>query len=171
MYRRKKVLWSSLAILAVISALAIYAGLPIYAKLWHVVNGNSVRCGGFTVPVPDGWWARNGGCSLVTPSPAYTVRIQHPAQIFLNLTPAPSVRDNRWRQAMLDQRQIEGDTLRRTTELTVAGSQTMCFEYDAPSTSSNSIIACDVDGRMVVNFFFNDQRLKANFYQVLRGVR
>ena len=72
---------------------------------------------------------------------------------------------------MFDQRQIEGDTLRRTTELTVAGSQTMCFEYDAPSASSNSIIACNVEGTMVVNFFFDDQELKPTFYQILSGVR
>lgn len=137
----RRVLWSCLATLLAVTVLGIYAGLPIYAKLWHLVHGNSVRCGAFTVPVPNGWWARDGGCSLVTPSPAYALRLQNPAQVFFNLTAAPSVLDNQWRQAMLDQRQVGGDTLRRTSELSVAGSRAMCFEYDAPSTSSNSIIA------------------------------
>lgn len=167
---RRKVLYSCLAAILVISTLTSYAALPIYAKLWHLVHGNSVNCGGFTVPVPDAWWARRGGCSLVTPSPRYTIRPQNPVEVFFNLTDAPSVRDLQWRQEMLSQRHVQGDTLRRTTELTVAGNQTICFEYEAPSTSTKSIIACNMDRRMVVTLFFDDPKWKADFYQILRGI-
>lgn len=72
---------------------------------------------------------------------------------------------------MLEQQEVEGDRLERTTEMTVAGSRAMCFEYGALSKSSDSIIACNVDGRMVVNFFYRDPKLKADFYQILNGVR
>lgn len=171
MFTWRKILWFCVGSVAPIVALVIYTGPRLYAKLWHVARGNFVQCGGFTIPVPSAWWARNGGCSLVTPSPAYTVLDRKPVQIFFNLAHPPSVDDSRWRQDVLNQTELEGDTLLHTTDLTVAGSKTMCLEYRAPSTSSNSIIACNVDGRMVVTFFFEDQKWKTDFYWVLRGIR
>jgi hypothetical protein len=170
-YGWRRGFWFFMASIAPIVALFIYTGPPIYAKLWHIAHGNVAQCGEFTVPVPNGWWARNSGCSLVTPSPAYTVRNRNPVQIFFNLSHPPAVSDSQWKQNMLNQTQVEGDTLLHTTELTVAGSKAVCFEYGATSTSAKSIIACNVDRRMVVTFFFDHQDWKIDFYRILSGIR
>jgi hypothetical protein len=162
---------SSLAILLVVTVLTIYAAMPIHAMFWHLVHGNSARCGEFTVPVPRGWWPTDGGCTLVTPSRPYHPRSQDLAQIFFNLAAAPSASASQWSQATLDQNQSKGDPLRHVEQLTVAGRPTVCFEYDAPVMGSNPIIACNVERRMVVTLFYDNPKFKAAFYEVLRGVR
>jgi hypothetical protein len=163
-----------LAVLVLLGALLviIFAGLPIYAVLWHIVHRAAVECGEYTIPVPTGWWARDGGCSLVTPLPKHSLLSAQAAQIFFNRVATPDVGDTNWRTDVLNQLQQRGETFEGTKELMVAGAPTICFQYRLPSDSLQSIaIACNVDRRMVVTFFYDDPKLAADFYQVLYGIR
>jgi hypothetical protein len=57
-------------------------------------------------------------------------------------------------------------------DLTVAGIQTVCFEYRRSSEPERkSAIACNVDRRMVVTFFYDDPMLTNEFYNILRTVQ
>jgi hypothetical protein len=168
---RTRAIWGCLLIIAV-TLLAIYAGLPIYASVWHLFHGSSVRCGEFTIPVPAGWWARDGGCSLVTPSPAYTLKTQAPTQMFFNLLPTPSVNDSQWRGDVVAQLQRDGNIFEGTKELAVAAIPTVCFQYRTPSKPRRaSTITCNVDRRMVVTFFYDDPKLANDFYKILSGIQ
>jgi len=142
------------------------------ALLWHAAHGNSVKCGGFTIPVPIGWWARSS-CELVTPSPAYTFRLrQTPVQLFVNLESAPSINDPRWREDVKKRLERDGYSLERTEETTVATAPAFCFEFASPSKrTDSSTIACDVDKKMVVAFFYSDQNFKPKFYEILSSIK
>jgi len=163
------------AIVVVIALVVVYVALPLNAKVWHLTHGGFIQCGGFRVPVPSGWYPESidGGCQIIRPT--YTFRLQHQLQhsvkVFLNVTNAPSVDDKQWRQDVIARLQREGKNFRGTTELVVGGIPTVCFEWNAADNSSDSVIACNVDKRMVVNFFYDDQKCKSDFNEILRGIQ
>jgi hypothetical protein len=160
-----------LLVLVILLLSAIYFGLPVYALVWHVVHGNSVRCGRFTITVPAGWWARNS-CELVTPSVASALMPQTPVQLFVNLQYAPSVQDTQWRKDVQAKLETEGYSLDGVRELTVATGQTFCFEFRSPTKHiEGSTIACDIDQKMVLTFFYDDPKFKSTFYQILSSIK
>lgn len=160
-------------VLIALMLLAMYAGLPTYAFLWHVVHGSVAKCGAWTIPIPTGWWARSSGCELVTPSPAYTLKInQKPAQVFVTLDSAPSVLDPKWREDVQRKLRQDGYSLNGTKDTIVAGAPTVCFEFKSSSGSPGPLtIACDVDKKMVVTFFYANSDLKARFYEILSSIK
>ena len=161
------------ALLSVLAILVvIYAGIPIYASFWHLFHGNSAKCDGLSIPVPDGWWARDNGCSLITRSPKYSFASNvAPAQMFVNSVSAPPVVDAHWRAAVIDHIHREGNTFNGTKELTVANTPTVCFEYSSPSKKFRAlIVSCNMDRRAVLTFLYDDPKLLADFYGILRGI-
>lgn len=168
----KKTTFVSLIIFIGATVLLVFAGLPMYAGLWHLFHGASAKCGEFTITVPEGWWARDGGCSLVTPSPAYTLKQKVPVQVFFNIQSTPSVKDGQWRGDVIERLKQDGSIFEGTTELSVASTPTVCFQYRMPSKLQRaSAINCSVDGRMVITFFYDDPMLTNDFYKILRGIQ
>ena len=94
------------------------------------------------------WWARDGGCSLVTPSPAYGFGGKNAVQIHFNIMATPPVHDRQWQTAVLQRLEREGRPPRRVTDLTVAGRETICFERGGASPEISSTISCNVDEQM-----------------------
>lgn len=161
-----------LLVTAVVLFALDFGGASLYAALWHFLNPRPVKCGDFSIRVPSRWWAKNQGCTLITPSPAYSLRVQEPVQLFFNLVSTPSVNDPKWRTDVEVTLQGDGNTLTSSKELTVAGVPTVCFEYLRPSKPNlKSAIICNVDRKMVVTFFYDDAALANEFYTILRTVQ
>jgi hypothetical protein len=172
MTKRNKIGLLCLLLFVLITETISYSGLSMYARFWHLSHGNFTTCGGFTIPVPSGWWAKEDGCRLVTPLQMHNIELQHPVLIIFNATPTPSAQDNRSKQDVLNRLQRDGAAIYGTVDLTVAGSDTLCFEHSLPEQDNyRSVVSCNLDERMVVNLFYDDPKWKTDFYQILRGIR
>ena len=138
--------------IAVTSLVGVFAGLPLYARIWHFIHGNSVLCGGFRVPVPHGWWATRtkDGYAITTPSPAYTLGNREPVMIFLHLLPsAPAVGDTQWRHDVINRMERDGYRFRDIADFVTAdGAPIACFESNATEPPGSYII-CNVARQIV----------------------
>jgi hypothetical protein len=162
-------------IVAMISLVVVYVAGPLNADVWHLTHGNFVECGVFKVAVPRGWYAESidEGCQLIRTR--YTFRLQrelqHPEKVFLNLTDAQSVQDKQWQKDVVARLRREGKNFLGTNESVVAGIPTLCFEWNSVESPFESVIACNVDKRMVVTFFCQDQKWKSDFNEILHGIQ
>jgi hypothetical protein len=147
---------------------------PLRATFWHLTHDSAIRCAGLQVSVPNGWYSEpfDGGCQLMRPFNIFRIRHEfvHPVKIFINTANAPYINQEQWRQDVITAFRHQGKTLLGETELTVGGIPTICFELNGRETSSNSI-TCVLEKRAIVNFYYNDQKWKADFDKILRSIQ
>jgi hypothetical protein len=163
------------AFISAASFIFIYAGVPIYTKVWHIVHGNSLQCEEFRIPVPKGWWAnplKNAGYELIAFFPGYTLHDREIVTVrFHPVTSAPSTKDKQWRQDVINRLKRDGRTCRRSVDLVIGGgAPTVCFESDLPLSHPSSEIMCNMGKRMVIDFSYEHERCKSQFYEILSGI-
>jgi hypothetical protein len=155
--------------------LMAYLGLPLTSVAWHLRRGNSVQCGGFQIPVSRGWWPTEfeGGCELIQSEFTFHIlhEFQYPVKAFFNFITSPYVEDKQWQQNLVNKLRRDGNIFRGAKELSVGGIPTLCLEWESPTIPARSSVACNVNRRMIVTFFCEDQKSKAQFYKILRGIQ
>jgi len=127
---------------------------------------------GFIIPIPQDWWARDEGCSLVTAYPEYTVRDHRPVQLFFD-SPIPPAADARWQAGVVQRLKQRGIDAYKVSESGVGGNPATCIEFRTPNSVDRSNIVCDVHRQMTIVFYYydDDQKMKAEFYQILASIR
>ena len=162
------------ALISLASLALLYVGVPTYAKMWHVLQGDVVQCGDFRIPVPNRWWAKplkDGGYELITFSLAYALKDRTTVTIsFHPVTFAPSVDDNGGKMLSTGYSGM-AERFRRSVDLIMdKRSPVVCFEADKPVLPPSSEILCSVDKRMIISFVHGDQQSEPQFYEVMRRI-
>jgi hypothetical protein len=164
------------AIIAVIALVEVCVDGPLTAKVWHLTHADAFQCSrSIRVSVPDGWYPDSieRGCQLLRPT--YSLPIQHqflhPARIFINVVDTPTVGDDDWRQDVIARLRREGKNVQGVTTRAVGGIPTVCFEWDSAENSSYSDVACNVDKRMVINFFNFTEQWAPDFDEILGSIQ
>jgi hypothetical protein len=161
----------SLSVFSVVVWVLIYAAPPIYASLWHLVHGSTIQCEGFLVPVPKNWWAANQRCTLTTASPEYTLGTHRPVELFLRDPIAAG--DATWGSTVVTRLKQHGIAAYHSTNLSVGGIPTTCFEFRTPNSVDRSNIGCNVHRHMTIVLYYydDDPKMKTKFYQMLATIR
>ena len=154
---------------------ALVALSPLEATLWHLRHKNVINCRGVRVTVPNGWYPEvtDNGCQLIRMR--YTLfpwrEIHNHLSVQVNVVDTPSIHDDQWKLDVMARLQREGEIFLSSFDVMVDGIPTICLEWSGSNAPLNWIIACNVDRRMVVTFFYDNDRWKPEFLKVLSGIR
>ena len=145
-----------LVLLVAVLALIYTLGPRAFAKGWHLIYGDHLQYSGFTIPVPNGWFARQRTDRPIMSrgTPSLSAKIFRFDSITFGPLPAEGQSSaqeyEQWKARASDETFLRAHRVENVRIMEVAKHSALCYERSVPALSSDFSSGCMVEGEMMI---------------------